>query len=66
MEDLIKRFKELSKEERLAFFKEIMPYIMDAFGNDPKEMMKSMMPFCMDMMRSKGIDMAQMFGMKMP
>ena len=57
MEDLLKQFKALSNEEKLAFMKEAMPSMAEIFANDPQKMMGEMMPFCMNMMRSKGMDM---------
>ena len=63
MEDLLKQFKKLTKEEKLAFMKEAMPYMADIFANDPQKMMTEMMPFCMNMMKSKGMDMDRMRSM---
>jgi hypothetical protein len=63
MENLLKQFKALSKEEKLAFMKEAMPYMAEVFANDPPKMMATMMPLCMNMMKSKGIDMDRMRSM---
>jgi len=63
MEDLLKQFKALSNEEKLAFMKEAMPSMAEIFANDPQKMMAEMMPFCMNMMRSKGMDMDRMRSM---
>lgn len=60
MEDLLKRFKELTEEEKISFMKEAMPYMAEIFANDPQKMMSEMMPFCMNMMKSKGMDMGKM------
>ncbi len=57
MENLLNQFKALTNEEKLAFMKEAMPYMAEIFGNDPKKMMSEMMPFCMNMWKSKGMDM---------
>ena len=56
MENLLNQFKTLSKEEKLAFMKETMPYMAEIFANDPQKMMAEMMPFCMNMMKSKCMD----------
>jgi len=56
-------FKLLSKEEKLVFMKKAMPLMWEAFGNDPQKMMTEMMPFCMNMMKSKGMDMGMMRSM---
>jgi hypothetical protein len=63
MENLLNQFKALSKEEKLAFMKEAMPYMVEVFANDPQKMMAEMMPFCMNMMKSKGMAMERMRSM---
>jgi hypothetical protein len=63
MEHLLNQFKALTAEEKLAFMKEAMPLMAEVFGNDPQKMMAEMMPFCMNMMRSKGMDMDGMRAM---
>jgi hypothetical protein len=63
MENLLKQFKALTNEEKLAFMKEAMPLMAEVFGNDPQKMMAEMMPFCMNMMKSKGMDMDKMGAM---
>ena len=63
MENLLNQFKALSKEEKLAFMKEAMPYMVEIFANDPQKMMAEMMPFCMNMMKSKGMDLDRMRSM---
>jgi len=63
MENLLKQFKELTNKEKLAFMKAAMPLTWEAFGNDPRKMMGEMMPFCMNMMQSKGMDMDRMRSM---
>jgi hypothetical protein len=64
MEDLLKQFKALTNEEKIAFMKEAMPLMAEIFSNDPQKMMAEMMPFCMNMMRSKGMDMDKMRSMR--
>jgi len=54
MENLLKSIQALSKEEKLAFMKEAMPHMARFLQNDPQKMMAEMMPFCMNMMKSKG------------
>jgi hypothetical protein len=63
MENLLNQFKALTNEEKLAFMKEAMPCMAEIFANDPKKMMAEMMPFCMNMMRSKGMDKDRMRSM---
>ncbi len=63
METFLNQFKALSKEEKLAFMKEAMPYMAEIFASDPQKMMAEMMPFCMNMMKSKGMDMDRMRSM---
>ena len=63
MQNLLDQFKALTKEEKLAFMKEAMPYMAEIFTNDPQKMMAEMMPFCMNMMKSKGMDMNKMRSM---
>ena len=63
MENLLDQFKALTNEEKLAFMKEAMPYMAEIFTNDPQKMMAEMMPFCMNMMKSKGMDMEKMRSM---
>jgi hypothetical protein len=63
MQNLLNEFKALSNEEKLAFMKEAMPYMAQIFANDPQKMMAEMMPFCMNMMKSKGMNMDKMRSM---
>jgi len=63
MEDLLNQFKALTNDQKLAFMKEAMPLMAELFQNDPHKMMAEMMPFCMNMMKSKGMDMDRMRSM---
>ncbi len=63
MENLLNQFKALSNEEKLAFMKEAMPYMAEIFADDPPKTMTEMMPFCMNMMKSKGMNMDKMRSM---
>ncbi len=63
MEKVLNDFKALNNEEKIAFMKAAMPLMAEAFGNDPRKMMGEMMPFCMNMMQSKGMDMDRMRSM---
>lgn len=63
MQDLLNQFKALKDDEKIAFMKEAMPYMAEVFGKDPQKMMSEMMPFCMNMMKSKGMDMDKMRAM---
>lgn len=63
MQNLLNQFKALTDEQKLAFMKEAMPYMAEIFKNEPQKMMAEMMPFCMNMMRSKGMDMNKMRSM---
>jgi hypothetical protein len=63
MQNLLNEFKALSNDEKLAFMKEAMPYMAEIFANDPQKMMAEMMPFCMNMMKSKGMNMDKMRSM---
>jgi hypothetical protein len=56
MENLLNQFKALPDDEKLGFMKEAMPHMAKIFGNDPQKMMTEMMPFCMDRMKSKGME----------
>ena len=60
MENLLKQFKALSDDEKIAFMKEAMAEMAEIFKNDPRKMMAQVMPVCMNMMRSKGMDMDRM------
>lgn len=60
METLLNQFKALSDEEKIVFMKEAMPHMMEIFSNDPQKMMSEMMPLCMSMMISKGVDTGMM------
>ena len=60
MENLLKQFKALSDDEKIAFMKEAMAEMAEIFKNDPQKMMAQMMPVCMNMMKSKGMDMDRM------
>jgi len=63
MENLLNQFKALTNDQKLAFMKEAMPLMAELFQNDPHKMMAEMMPFCMNMMKSKGMDMDRMRSM---
>jgi len=63
MQDLLNQFKALTDDEKIAFMKEAMPLMAEIFQNDPQKMMAEMMPFCMNMMKSKGMDMQGMMKM---
>jgi hypothetical protein len=63
MQNLLNQFKALTDEEKLAFMKEAMPYMAEIFRNEPQKMMAEMMPFCMNMMKSKSMDMDRMRAM---
>jgi len=63
MEKLINGFKTLSEVERLALMKEFTLSVADIFAQYPQKMMAEMMPFCMNMMKSKGMDMDRMRSM---
>ncbi len=60
MENLLKQFKALSDDEKIAFMKEAMAEMAEIFKNDPQKMMAQVMPVCMNMMKSKGMDMDRM------
>jgi len=62
-EKLANDFKALTNDEKFAFMKEVMPSMAEIFSNDPLKMMAEMMPFCMNMMRSRGMDMDRMRSM---
>ena len=64
MENLLKQFKKLTSEEKLAFMKKTMPYMAEIFTKEPEKMMSGMMPFCMNMMKSKDMDMDRMRSMR--
>jgi hypothetical protein len=63
MENLLKQFKALTNDEKIAFMKEAMAEMAEIFANDPQKMMAEMMPFCMKMMKSKGMGMDRMRAM---
>jgi len=63
MQNLLNQFKTLNNEKKIAFMKEAMPYMAEIFANDPQKMMAEMMPLCMNMMKSKGMDMDRMRSM---
>lgn len=63
IEKLVNDFKALSNDEKLAFMKEAMPAMAEIFASDPQKMMSEMMPFCMNMMKSGGMNMEMMRNM---
>jgi hypothetical protein len=44
--------------------KEALPLMAEIFGSDPQKMMTEMMPFRMNAMKSKGMDMNKMHAMR--
>jgi len=60
MQNLLNQFKALTDDEKLAFMKEAMADMAEIFKNDPQKMMAQMMPVCMNMMKSKGMNMEVM------
>ena len=63
MQNLLKQFKALTNDEKIAFMKEAMAEMAEIFKNDPQKLMAEMMPVCMSMMKSKGMDMNKMRAM---
>lgn len=63
MEKLLEQFKSLTEDEKVSFMKEAMPHMAEIFGKNPQKMMTEMMPACMAMMKSKGMDMDRMSSM---
>ncbi|MDD5205231.1 MAG: hypothetical protein PHS17_07405 [Desulfobacterales bacterium] len=63
MQALLNQFKALTDDEKIAFMKEAMPSMAEIFQKDPQKMTSEMMPFCMSMMKSKGMDMQGMMRM---
>ena len=63
MKELLNQFKALTKDEKLAFMKEAMPHMAEIFGNDLQKMMSEMKRFCINKMKSKGVDMEKMRSM---
>lgn len=66
MQDLLTQFKSLSDDEKLAFMKEAMAIMADIFQRDPQKLMSEMMPVCMNVMKSKGMNMEKMMQTMMP
>lgn len=60
MQDLLRQFKSLTDDEKLAFMKEAMNCMADIFQKDPQRMMGEMMPACMKVMGAKGMNMDMM------
>ncbi len=60
MEDLKEKFEGLSDEEKVEFFKSIMPSMCEIFKKNPQGMMKEMMPFCREMQSTNMSEMMEM------
>lgn len=60
MQDLLRQFKSLTDDEKPAFMKEAMTCMAEIFQNDPQKMMGEMMPACMKVMGSKGMNIDMM------
>lgn len=63
MQNLLDQFKSLPEDQKLASIKEAMADMAEIFRSDPQKMMAEMMPACMNMMKSKGMDMERMRSM---
>ncbi len=63
VEELIEKFKTLSDEDKLNFFKAVMPSMKEILCRDPKAMMQEMMSACSQMMSGCGMDMNEMMKM---
>jgi len=63
IEDLKRKFDNLSDGEKIEFVKLMMPSFKEIFMKNPEKMMAAMMPFCGDMMKSCGMDMQAMMKM---
>lgn len=63
MQNLLNQFKALKDDEKLAFMREAMPHMAEIFKSDPQKMMAEMLPVCMNVMKSKGMDMDRMRAM---
>ncbi len=59
VEELIKNFMALTDEEKLNFFKAVMPSMKEILCRDPKAMMSA----CSQMMSGCGMDMNEMMKM---
>ncbi len=57
IEELQDKFDGLSDEEKIVFLKSIMPSLCELFSKNHGEMMKEVMPLCMDIMKSCNMDM---------
>lgn len=57
MQDLLRQFQSLTDDEKLAFMKEAMNNMADIFQKYPQKMMGEMMPACMKVMGTKGMNM---------
>lgn len=60
LQDLNKEFDALSETDKMQFFKEVMPSLLEMCRNDPGKMMNEMMPMGRSMMQSSGMDMEGM------
>jgi hypothetical protein len=60
MINLLKQFKSLTDDEKLAFMKEAMADMAKIFQNDPQKMMTEMMPVCMSMLKPTDMNMDMM------
>ncbi len=63
VEELIKRFTALPDEEKLRFFKAVMPSMTEILCRDPQVMMQVIMPICRQMISGCGVDMNEMMKM---
>jgi hypothetical protein len=63
MQALLDQFKTLPDDQKLAFMKEAMIDMMEIFSSNAQKMMAEMMPACMNVMKSKGMDPERMRSM---
>ncbi|MCX7749121.1 MAG: hypothetical protein N2645_19850 [Clostridia bacterium] len=60
MESIKSEFDRLSDDEKLDFFKMIMPAMCRIFKQNPQKIMEDMMPYCKEVMKDCNLDMSKM------
>lgn len=63
MENIKTEFDKLTDDDKLDFFKVIMPSMCRIFKQNPQKVMGEMMPFCIEVMKDCNMDMSQMIDM---
>ncbi len=63
MEELVNKFNQLTDDEKIEFFKTILPTTFETFKGNPQKLMSEILPLVMVEFKKSGIDLNQLLAM---